>query len=130
MVNSNIKEKEDNERKVHDFSLHKFRYTSEIKGKGIGFEYLGKTRFDYWLNTPLQKGESIFLDSKQIHSVFVPQNVLTAWFVYEGFSHSDYEPFCYTSDKAKYTNYKKDSKLYGKFTEVEIESFLKLLKLI
>jgi hypothetical protein len=105
---------EGNKNIVH---LDKYLYHSHITEGQMKFELLKKNDpLSILSNTRLNKGDSIFLDAKTIHTVECEVGAVNAWLVYEGKEDENYKPFCWSN---KNLNEIPTTGLYEKFKDME-----------
>ena len=105
------------------FRVRSYRYRSAISDGEIGFAHLGSAWVKHETTTQLEKGDSIGLDAKTIHTVYCDPFSETAWLVYEGKEDAGYSPDLYTTSHLGST---KESGLYQKPTRNQVVAFLQV----
>lgn len=101
--------------------IKKYLYTSKILKGETNFQDKGITYIEEIGSKYLHIHQSIRLKAQDLHTIVVPRNLTSAWFVFEGHEDPFYVPYVYTNTDLLKEDF---SNLYKKFTEEEIESIL------
>lgn len=81
----------------------------------------------YYDSQLVDEGESLFLPAHFIHSVFVPEGAVAAWFVYEGAKDPNYLSYSYSDQNLELTPFEG---LYQPMTQDDVLLLLRSANLI
>ncbi len=117
------------EKAVGDLVTNKYLYKSGIIEAESSFEYKNIASLATKSINLIKTGsyrDYVYLNSDQIHTVFVDKGRVSAWLVYEGKEDENYIPYCYSNvDLTKNDS----SELYQKPTEKELKAILKSIQI-
>ena len=108
------------------FNIDKWEYRSHIITGNMGFEHIDISRLETISYNHIKKGESVFLNAKDIHTVACNPLETSAWLVYEGKKDIDYKSYNWSINNLSKVNsdglYVKPS--YNEIIELLIETDL------
>lgn len=108
-------------------SIPRFIYKSAILEEEGGFIMDGVDKFVIYHPKFVYKGESVFMKSTDIHSVSIPEGMISAWLVYEGIEDSSYKSYAWSKKDLRNETFEG---LYVKPNANDIYQLLKSIKAI
>lgn len=107
--------------------LWRYRYESAITTGKPSFVQDREITAETLSDATIKPGHLEYMTASDLHTIYVPQDELAAWFVFEGREDASYDPATYSNADLEAFDF---SNLYKKPSHLDVVSLLKLCDLL